>query len=106
LTGVFRGSEHLGSYAVHGKTAEAICDSSLFSGVLELRPPMLLSVVTVELVEADHVPKLHWYHVLNQIGKRTLYPWGPSVRLGVFPDIDVLPNVTPRVVITVLGWSR
>lgn len=98
LTGVFRGAEHLGSYAGHDTGARAICDPSLFSGVLELTPRVLGPVVTVDLVEPQHTPKYPWNHILDRINQPTLFPWAPTIRRGVFPH-------SPWVVITVVGWS-
>jgi hypothetical protein len=104
LTGVFRGAEHLGSYATQSKSAGVICDPSLFSGVLEVTPRVLDPVVTVDLVEPGHEPKYPWGHVLDTIVQPTLFPWAPGGCQAVFPDIRLFPHITPRVVVTVVWW--
>jgi hypothetical protein len=54
LTGVFRGSEHLGVYCGHApKSVGAICDPMAFSRVVEVAPGVLglrHGGVTVDLV--------------------------------------------------------
>ena len=60
LTGAFRGSEHLGVYDGHDpKSVGAICDPTLFSGVVEVSSGVLgprHGGVTVDLVEPGHEP--------------------------------------------------
>jgi hypothetical protein len=85
LTGVFRGSEHLGVYYGHGpKSVGAICDPKDYSRVVEVPLGVLgprHGGVTVDLVEPEIEP--------------TAFPWMRIVTRQVFRD------VTPWVVITV-----
>lgn len=85
LTGVFRGSEHLGVYWGHGpKSVGAICDPTAFSGVVEIAAGVLgpsHGGITVDLVEPGQEP--------------IAFPWTQIVTRQVFSDI------LPRVVITV-----
>ena len=85
LTSEFRGSEHLGVYWGHGpKSVGAICDPTVFSGVVEVAPGVLGprdGGITVDLVEPGHEP--------------IAFPWDQIVTRQVFTDI------IPWVVITV-----
>jgi hypothetical protein len=85
LTGAFRGSEHIGTFAGHFPNGiGAICDPMAFSGVVEVVPGVLgprHGIVTVDLVEPDHEP--------NE------YPWKQIFTRRTFCD------VVPWVVITV-----
>ena len=60
LTGTFRGPEHLGAYMGHGpKSVGAICDPTVFSGVVEVAPGVLGPLqgsVIVDLVAPGCVP--------------------------------------------------
>ena len=70
LSGTFRGAVNLGTYAGHGTGAGAICDPSIFSGVVELPPGVLgprHSAVAVDLVEPEHEPtELFWKRIVVQ----------------------------------------
>ena len=60
LTAAFRGSEHLGAYAGHGKSSGAVCDPSAFNGVVIVEPGILgpnHGAVAFDLVESGYVPK-------------------------------------------------
>ena len=85
LTGVFRGSEHLGvDYGHAPNSVGAICDPTAFSGIVEVAPGVLgprHGGVTVDLVEPDQKP--------------TEFPWARIITRQVIRDI------TPWVVITV-----
>ncbi len=78
LTDTFRGTEHLGSHAGHGKASGAVCDPSASTGVV-LGPRY--GTVTVDLVEPGHEP--------------TSFPWERIAVRQTFKD------VAPWVVITV-----
>jgi hypothetical protein len=85
LTGVFRGTEHLGAYSGHGKAAGAICDPALFSGVVEVPPGVLgprHGAVAVDLVEPGHEQLLDLF-------------WKRTVVQQIF--CDTTPNVVIRV---------
>jgi hypothetical protein len=60
LTGTFPGTEHLGTYMGHGpKSVGAVCDSTAFSGVVEVAPGVLgphQGSVIVDLVEPGCEP--------------------------------------------------
>jgi hypothetical protein len=65
LTGVFRGAENLCQYMGHGgRTTGAVCDPSLFAGVVEVPPGVLgpkHGAVAVDLIEPGHDPvDLFW----------------------------------------------
>jgi hypothetical protein len=90
LTGEFRGSEHLGSYGGYGpKTVGAICDPTVFTGILEVGPGVLGprdGSILVDLVEPGCEPKdLSWFRAVDR---------------RVFDDIS------PCVVITVGAFER
>lgn len=63
LTGPFKGTADLGSYAGHGdKSIRAVCDSTAFTGVVEATPGVLGPAngsVVVDLVEPGREP-LWW----------------------------------------------
>jgi hypothetical protein len=73
LTGTFCGAEDLGCYAGHGKGAGAVCDPSLFSGVVEVPPGVLgprHGAVWVDLVEPEHEPTaLFWERTVVHVPK-------------------------------------
>lgn len=79
LTGNFRGSEHLGAYAGHGKSVGAVCDPNAFTGVVEVPPGILgprHGQVTVDLVEPDHEPvPFPWKRMAVQRTFRDVVPW-------------------------------
>jgi len=79
LTGVFRGAEHLGAYSGHGTRSGAICDPSVFSGVVEVRPGVLgprHGAVTVDLVEPGHEPMpFAWKQIDARQTFRDATPW-------------------------------
>jgi hypothetical protein len=80
LSGAFRGIEHLGTYSGHGgRSIGAICDPSLFSGVVEVAPGILgprHGAVAVELVEPEHEPlELFWERVVVERIFRDTIPW-------------------------------
>jgi hypothetical protein len=85
LTGTFSSAEHLGAYAGHGTGAGAICDPSLFSGVVEVPPGVLgprHGAVAVDLVEPEHEPtELFWERVVIQQTFRDTVPW-VVIRVG------------------------
>ena len=68
LTGAFRGTEHVGTFAGHGpRRVGAICDPNAFSGVVEVPPGLLGPVhgfVAVDLVEpgCEPLPIPHLIH--------------------------------------------
>lgn len=86
LTGVFRGTEHLGAYGGHGpKGVGARCDPAVFSGVVEVEPGVLGprdGTVVVDLVEPGCEP-ISW--PFKQVGRhevfRDIVPW-VVVRVG------------------------
>ncbi len=83
LTAAFTGSEHLGSYAGHGKGAGAICDPAAFDGIVIVEPGILgprHGSVNVDLAQPGYLPKPD-----------------PAVHRQIFPRAD-----RPSVVITVL----
>jgi hypothetical protein len=80
LTGVFRGTEHLGAY--FGYTPQgtgAVCDPGAFSGVVEVPPRMLGprdGGIMVDLVEPCCQPvPLHWARIVQQEVFRGTVPW-------------------------------
>jgi hypothetical protein len=79
LTGVFRGTEHLGAHGGHGpKTVGAICNPDDFSGVVEVAPGMLGPVhgtVVVDLVEPDCKPLCWPGTLVAQQVFRDFLPW-------------------------------
>jgi hypothetical protein len=84
LTGIFRGAEHLGAYYGHGKGSGAICDPSMFDGIVEVPAGVLgprHGGVTVDLVEPHHDP--------------ASFPWNEIVIRQIFTD------AVPWVVLTV-----
>jgi hypothetical protein len=86
LTGVFRGTENLGSYAGHApKAVGAICDPAAFSGVVEVPAGVLgprHGTVVVDLVEPGCEP-ISWpfAHVARQEVFRDFIPW-VVIRVG------------------------
>jgi hypothetical protein len=57
LTAAFKGSEHLGTYAGHGKGTGAVCDPNVFDGVIVVGPGVLGPVhgsVGVDLIEPGY----------------------------------------------------
>lgn len=85
LTGVFRGTVSLGTFAGYGpKSVGAVCDPTAFSGIVEIAPGILGprdGQITVDLVEPDCQP--------------AAFPWTKIARREVFRDI------APWIVITV-----
>lgn len=80
LTGTFRGSVDLGSYAGHGaKGVGAICDPTAFSGVVKVPPGVLGprdGVVKVDLVEPGHERmEFTWIKTVTQQVFRDIVPW-------------------------------
>jgi hypothetical protein len=80
LTGAFRGSEHLGVYYGHDpKSVGAICDPTLFSGVVEVAPGVLgprHGRVTVDLVEPGHEPmEFPWTQIVTRQVFCDSLPW-------------------------------
>jgi hypothetical protein len=80
LTGVFRGSEHLGLYAGHSpKVVGAVCDPTAYSGVVEVPPGVLgarQGAVTVDLVEPGREPsEVPWFDIHTRQVFRDLAPW-------------------------------
>ena len=80
LTGAFRGSEHLGGYFGHApKTVGAICDPTVFSGVVKVAPGVLgpgHGGVTVDLVEPGHEPMgFPWTQIVTSEVFRDILPW-------------------------------
>jgi hypothetical protein len=78
LTGAFKGTENIGAYGGHGpKNVGAICDSSAFSGVVEVEPGVLGprdGDVVVDLVEPGCEP-ITWRNVVRQEVFRDFVPW-------------------------------
>lgn len=80
LTGVFRGSVHLGVYYGHApKSVGAICDPSAFTGVVEVAPSVLgprHGGVTVDIVEPEHEPmEFSWTRIVTRQVFREITPW-------------------------------
>jgi len=75
----FRGREHLGSYAGHGKASGAVCDPSAFTGVVEVPPGVLGPLhgsVTVDLVEPGHEPaSFPWKRIVYRQTFKDAVPW-------------------------------
>jgi len=90
LTGAFRGTENLVTFAGYGpKTVGAICDPSAFSGIVEIAPGILGprdGQITVDLLEPGCQPP-------------AASPYTTIVRRDVFRD------TTPWVVITSESFS-
>ena len=63
LTGTFKGAEPLGTYAGHAPKSEgAVCDDTLFTGVVGIPPGWLgprHGAVTVDLLEPGQEPREH-----------------------------------------------
>jgi ribosomal protein L30 len=78
LTGIFRGTEHLGAFGGHGpKSVGAVCDPNAFSGVMEVAPGVLGprdGMVVVDLVEPNCEP-ISWPNVVRQETFRDAVPW-------------------------------
>src|SRR5262249_48223470 len=79
LTGFFRGAEHLGSYYGHGRSSGAVCDPSVFDGIIEVPPGVLgprHGGVTVDLVEPHRDPACFAWNeiVIRQVFRQTI-PW-------------------------------
>jgi len=80
LTGAFRGTEHLGQYMGQGgRTTGAVCDPTLFAGVVEVPPGVLgpkHGAVAVDLVEPEHEPSdLFWKQIVIRQTFRDTIPW-------------------------------
>ena len=78
-SGTFRGVEHLGMYAGHGpKTVGAVCEPTMFSGVMEV-PPGILGprdgFVAVDLVEPGCEPLELFNPVIQTHVFRDTVPW-------------------------------
>jgi hypothetical protein len=73
LTGQsFTGSEHLGAYGGHGKSAGAVCDPKAFDGMVIVEPGILEpshGSVVVDLVEPGYEPKPD-----TRVHQRQLFP--------------------------------
>ena len=80
LTGAFKGAEPLGVYGGHAPKSEgAVCDPTLFTGVVEV-PPGLLGprhgAVTVDLVEPGSEPREHpWAEIYQRRVFKDTVPW-------------------------------
>jgi hypothetical protein len=78
LTGVFRGTEHLGTYGGHGpKGVGAICNPTAFSGVVEVAPGILgprSGQVVLDLVEPGCEP-MAFSQIVPQEVFRDIVPW-------------------------------
>jgi hypothetical protein len=78
LTGVFRGTEHLGNSMGHSpKSVGAVCNRTAFSGVVEVVPGVLGPLhggVIVDLVEPGCEP-IPWPNVVQQEVFRDIVPW-------------------------------
>jgi hypothetical protein len=85
LTGTFRGNEDLGFYAGHGgKGVGAICDPTVFSGVVKVGPGVLgprHGEVKVDLVEPGHEPMAFPGTIVVEQVFRDFVPW-LVVRVG------------------------
>lgn len=87
LTGVFHGTENLGSYGGHApKAVGAICDPTDFSGVVKVPPGVLgprHGTVVVDLVEPGREP-MSW--PFSQIARQEVFrdfvPW-LVIRVGL-----------------------
>ena len=80
LTGVFRGTQSIGSFAGHApKGVGAICDPAAFSGVVEVPPGVLgprHGMVTVDLVEPGCEPTEYpFFRVVTKQVFREALPW-------------------------------
>jgi hypothetical protein len=75
----FRGTEHLGIFAGHGKSIGAVCNPSDFSGVVEIGPGVLgprNGWVAVDLVEPDREPMDLTFsgNVVKQVNFSDVFP--------------------------------
>jgi Protein of unknown function (DUF2934) len=79
LKGTFRGSEDLGFYAGHGgKSIGAVCDPTVFSGVVKVSPGVLGPCdgeVKVDLIEPGHEPMAFPGTVAAEQVFRDFVPW-------------------------------
>jgi hypothetical protein len=95
LTAAFKGSEHLGIYAGHGKGSGAVCDRTVFDGVVIVEPGILGPVhgrVAVDLVEPGYEATWNedetcqrFYLDLGGVHQREVFPRGdrPSVVITI-----------------------
>src|SRR6266851_1926978 len=97
LTGTFQGSEDLGSYAGHGgKGVGAICDPTVFSGVVKVAPGVLGPIhgeVKVDLVEPGHKPMAFPGKIVAEQVFRDFVPW-LVIRVGHRECASILPPDT------------
>jgi hypothetical protein len=87
LTGKFRGTENVCQYGGHGgRTTGAVCDPSLFTGVVEVPPGVLgptHGAVAVDLVAPGHKPlDLLWKRTIVEQAFHEATPW-LVIRVGV-----------------------
>ena len=75
----FHGAEHLGFFAGHGKGSGAVCDPSMFTGVVEVPPGVLgprHGGVTVDLVEPGQAPvTFSWKEIVDRQTFKEATPW-------------------------------
>ena len=80
LTGIFRGTEHLGADGGFGpKSVGAICDPSAFSGIVEVAPGVLGprdGRIMVDLIEPGQEPAdVPWIQIIKRQVFRDFEPW-------------------------------
>jgi hypothetical protein len=87
LTGVFKGTVNLGTYAGHSpKDVGAICDSTAFSGVIEVAPGILgprHGAVTVDLVEPG-CAAMRTFPWARQVQEQTFRDFLPWIVIGIW----------------------
>lgn len=92
LTGMFRGTVNLGGFSGYGpKGVEAICNPTLFSGVVEVAPGVLgprHGAITVDLVEPGYEPAAFpWSKIEQQETFRDTLPW-IVIRVGTLAPAE------------------
>jgi hypothetical protein len=82
LTGTFKGCEQLGLYGGHGTTSGAVCDPSVFDGVVIVGPDALgprHGVVAIDLMEPGVEPP----RFLGKLMIREIFPRDPYPSLVI-----------------------
>jgi hypothetical protein len=97
LTGTFHGTEDLGFHAGHGpKGVGAICDPSVFSGVVKVPPGVLgpgQGEVKLDLVEPGREPMAFPGKIVTEQVFRQFVPW-VVIRVGHRECASILPPET------------
>jgi hypothetical protein len=109
LTGAFRGSEDLGSFAGHGpKGAGAICDPMAFCGIVKVPRGVLgpgQGEVKLDLVEPDHQPMSFPGNILAGQVFAHAVPW-LVIRVGHRECIRGLPPETNHLTSRLIGHEK